>query len=48
MSLRAAVERVYSAFDAERALERVQALAALDRYQVSEGIERAADYVAAA
>jgi Peptidase family M28 len=47
MSLRAAVERVHAAFDAERALERVRALAALDRYQVSEGIERAADYVAA-
>jgi hypothetical protein len=47
VSLRAAVERVSAAFDAERALERVQALAALDRYQVSEGIERAADYVAA-
>jgi Domain of unknown function (DUF4910) len=47
MSLRAAVERVGAAFDAERALERVRALAALDRYQVSEGIERAADYVAA-
>jgi hypothetical protein len=47
VSLRAAVERVHAAFDAERALERVRALAALDRYQVSEGIERAADYVAA-
>jgi hypothetical protein len=47
VSLRAAVERVHEAFDAERALERVRALAALDRYQVSEGIERAADYVAA-
>ena len=47
MSLRAAVERVHAAFDAERALERVAALAALDRYQVSEGIERAADFVAA-
>ena len=47
MSLRAAVERVHAAFDAERALERVAALAALDRYQVSEGVERAADFVAA-
>lgn len=47
MSLRAAVERVHAAFDAERALERVEALAALDRYQVSEGVEQAADYVAA-
>jgi Peptidase family M28 len=47
VSLRAAVERVSAVFDAERALERVRALAALDRYQVSEGIERAADYVAA-
>ena len=47
MSLRSAVERVHAAFDAERALERVAALAALDRYQVSEGVERAADYVAA-
>jgi Peptidase family M28 len=47
VSLRAAVERVHAAFDAERALERVRALAALDRYQVSEGVERAADYVAA-
>ena len=46
MSLRAAVERVHAAFEAERALERVSALAALDRYQVSEGIERAADFVA--
>jgi Peptidase family M28 len=47
VSLRAAVERVSAAFDAARALERVQALAAFDRYQVSEGIERAADFVAA-
>jgi len=46
VSLRAAVERVHAAFEAERALERVSALAALDRYQVSEGIERAADFVA--
>jgi hypothetical protein len=47
VSLRVAVERVHAAFDAERALERVEALAALDRYQVSDGVERAADVVVA-
>lgn len=47
MSLRAAVESVAAAFDADRALETVRTLAALDRYQASEGVERAADAVAA-